>query len=87
MPSLHGIEISILTQSEVGRLPEYPHPDGFKAHVNLCATPDTTGDKFPQTYPNESPSTLAKVNSDVSVYIPSVPGLYQPTSFRLVVVY
>lgn len=66
MPSFRGIDISILAPSEVGQLPEYPHPEG--ASVQLDTRKDT----------NEDPSQVQKMNPMVSVYIPSVPGSEKP---------
>lgn len=79
MPSFHGIEVSVLTQSDVGRLPEYPHPNGTKSSFQPRASPGTTGHQSPQEAPvDEVLAGSVEEESTVSVYIPSVPGLDQP---------
>ncbi|KAG8159118.1 hypothetical protein KVR01_010779 [Diaporthe batatas] len=62
MPSFRGIDISILAPSEVGKLPEYLHPEGASVQLGTCKDN------------NEDPSRVRKINPRVSVYIPSVPG-------------
>lgn len=79
MPSFRGIEASIGTQSSVGRLPEYPHPDG--SSYQLC---DTKGvSRYGQPSPREDdyqvvlddePTCLPISNPVMSVYVPSLPG-------------
>ncbi|KAI2781789.1 hypothetical protein F4815DRAFT_75251 [Daldinia loculata] len=87
MPSLRGIEISIVASSDIKRLPEYPHPDGssvrltrvgpgchdLRDKVRNGSHPSASSD-----HPNAEP-TLKKSNPRVSVYIPSSPG----SQFRL----
>ncbi|ROW11637.1 hypothetical protein VPNG_05569 [Cytospora leucostoma] len=69
MPSLRGIEISVLARSEAARLPEFPHPERYPAHTRALA--GTAGNGSP---PNFLDAPLTKVDTTVSVYIPSVPG-------------
>lgn len=79
MPSFRGIEVSILTKSEIGKLPEYPRPDEsclqpFKVHE----TPRS--DQVPLPVPDEQDSVenvtahVAKANQKISVYVQSLPG-------------
>ncbi|ROW06148.1 hypothetical protein VMCG_04680 [Cytospora schulzeri] len=74
MPSSQDIEVSILAQPDIGRLPEYPYPDGSQASIHLRAPNDTAGDKSTQTAHIIDSTRLTKAKSTVSVYIPSVPG-------------
>ncbi|KAF3061695.1 Oxidoreductase NAD-binding domain-containing protein 1 [Daldinia childiae] len=86
MPSLRGIEISIVASSDIKRLPEYPHPDGSSVRLTRVGPgchdlrdKVRNGSHFSSSkYPNAEP-TLKKSNPRVSVYIPSSPG----SQFRL----
>ncbi|KAJ0116241.1 hypothetical protein J7T55_005187 [Diaporthe amygdali] len=62
MPSFRGINVSILAELEVGKLPEYPHPDGSSVHLG------------PSDNVHQDPTRVSKVSPTISVYIPSVPG-------------
>lgn len=84
MPSLRGIEVSIVTQSSVGTLPEYPHPDepcyqepcAYKAPKDgqpaACA-PDQ------QDATENDPDLSHKASPRISVYVPSIPGTWPPS--------
>ncbi|KUI56778.1 hypothetical protein VP1G_04095 [Cytospora mali] len=72
MPSLRGIEVSVLAQLEAEELPEYPHPDGSSAY--LRGLNDTAGDNSPRAAPDVEPALLTRSNPTVAVYIPSLPG-------------
>lgn len=63
MPSFRGINVSILAELEVGKLPEYPHPDGSSVHLG------------PSDNVHQDPTRVSKVSPTISVYIPSVPGM------------
>ncbi|KAI0854378.1 hypothetical protein F5Y00DRAFT_267574 [Daldinia vernicosa] len=87
MPSLRGIEISIVASSDIKRLPEYPHPDGSSVRlIRVGPGCHDLRDKVrnglhlspSSNYLNAEP-TLRKSNPRVSVYIPSSPG----SQFRL----
>ena len=85
MPLFRGIDVTILAQSELTRLPEFPHPDGSSVHPH--APDDSAGDEFPQTVCDVGSAHLTKANPTVSVYIPSVPGSQQHSSSKVLVVY
>lgn len=80
MPSFRGIEVSILTQSEIGRLPEYPHPDGYPSplrdpnNILQDETPKSREDDEQVTV-DHSPIEAPRDNPMISVYVPSLPGL------------
>lgn len=79
MPSFRGIEIAILTQSEIGKLPEYPHPDG-SCFQSLGAHEDSCDGQTPSSVPgNEDtvandPADVLNFNPRIAVYVPSRPG-------------
>ncbi|KAI0135285.1 hypothetical protein F4814DRAFT_400449 [Daldinia grandis] len=82
MPSLRGIDISIVASSDIKRLPEYPHPDGSSVRLtrvgpgchDLRDKVRNSSHLSPSSeYPNPEP-TLKKSNPRASVYIPSSPG-------------
>lgn len=80
MPSFRGIEISVFTQSVIGRLPEYPHPEGpsFQHALNDISIESHVPLDHDQ-------ASLKKENTMVSIYIPSVPGqLRFPRRLQLV---
>ncbi|KAI3396122.1 hypothetical protein diail_453 [Diaporthe ilicicola] len=62
MPSFRGIDVSVLAESEVGKLPEYPHPEGSSVYLRHLGNDD------------QDTKRVSEVNPTVSVYIPSVPG-------------
>lgn len=80
MPSFRGIEISIVTQSGIGRLPEYPYPE--ESRFQPLETPSTAAcvDQQPSSVPEDgsavasSSTILWDSDPKVSVYIPSLPG-------------
>ncbi|KAJ4389317.1 hypothetical protein N0V93_006783 [Gnomoniopsis smithogilvyi] len=79
MPSFRGIDISIITQSEFGRLPEYPHPDG--SYFQSLATKQAAGQSQPPSSEPGNEDAIANGSANVgdpdariSVYIPSLPG-------------
>lgn len=81
MPSFRGIEISIVTQSEFGRLPEYPHPVG--SCVQSLGKHEATNDGHQLSFVSGREDAVANGSTDarhpsskVSVYIPSLPGPY-----------
>ncbi|CAN8095540.1 unnamed protein product [Discula destructiva] len=76
MPLFRGIEVSILTQSLTGRLPEYPHPDG-----SGFQKPDNAGevseDGRSASLLPDNPDAVEhdpNASSRISVYVPSLPG-------------
>lgn len=79
MPFFRGIEASIGTQSDVGRLPEYPHPDD--SSYQICDTNGASQDGQPNPHEDdnhvafeEKPTRLPISNPMMSVYVPSLPG-------------
>lgn len=78
MPALRGIEARVVTQSQIGNLPEFPHPDGLSYQLQ----PDTLSVDYAsheQTMVEATQPTghIPKTNSTVSVYVPSLPGLFR----------
>ncbi|OTA52064.1 hypothetical protein K449DRAFT_379764 [Hypoxylon sp. EC38] len=83
MPSLRGIEISVVPSSGLKKLPEYPHPDGSSVCLMRVGTdlgnlrnrgqinppPSATS-----SYPHTNLTLPKKTNPRISVYIPSIPG-------------
>lgn len=84
MPSLRGIEISIITQSEFGRLPEYPYPEQYSLQSPQKSSSVARDDQQPCFVPADDgteangSAMLWESKPKVSVYIPSLPG---PPSF------
>ncbi|KAI1205985.1 uncharacterized protein F4807DRAFT_249457 [Annulohypoxylon truncatum] len=83
MPSFRGIEISIITTSDVRKLPEYPHPDGSSVRLMRVGTGlndlrnggRTSPHPFAvSSFSDADPTRQKKVNPRISVYIPSSPG-------------
>ncbi|KAI1462495.1 hypothetical protein F4805DRAFT_136793 [Annulohypoxylon moriforme] len=83
MPSFRGIEISIITCSDVRKLPEYPHPDGSSVRLMRIGTGlndlRNGGRASPHpfavsSFSDSDPTRQKKVNPRISVYIPSSPG-------------
>lgn len=79
MPSLRGIKISIITQSDFGRLPEYPRPE------HSVAARDDQQPSFVPVHDGaeaNGSAMLSESKPKVSVYIPSLPG--SPSLFSLI---
>ncbi|KAF3770692.1 hypothetical protein M406DRAFT_240032, partial [Cryphonectria parasitica EP155] len=79
MPLLQGIEVTIVTQSELGQLPEYPHPDGssFQSRRLRDNKPDDQSNSCDGDFQNrvaDDPAHASGTDSTVSVYVPSLPG-------------
>ncbi|KAI1097055.1 hypothetical protein F5B19DRAFT_17862 [Rostrohypoxylon terebratum] len=83
MPSFRGIEISIITTSDVRKLPEYPHPDGSSVRLMRVGAGlndlRNRGRASPHpfavsSFSDADPTRQKKVNPRTSVYIPSSPG-------------
>ncbi|KAI1447231.1 hypothetical protein F5Y02DRAFT_424901 [Annulohypoxylon stygium] len=83
MPSFRGIEMSIITTSDVRKLPEYPHPDGSSVRLMRVGTGlndlRNGGRASPlpfavSSFSDADPTRQKKVNPRTSVYIPSSPG-------------
>lgn len=80
MPSFRGIEISIVTQSDFGRLPEYPHPEEPRFQsLGTLNTKACVGNQPASVPEDESAAASGSAmiwDSDpkISVYIPSLPG-------------
>ncbi|KAI0881176.1 uncharacterized protein GGS22DRAFT_173545 [Annulohypoxylon maeteangense] len=83
MPFFRGIEISIITSSDVRKLPEYPHPDGSSVRLMRVGTGlndlRNGGRASPHSltvsrFSDADPTRQKKVNPRISVYIPSSPG-------------
>lgn len=80
MPSFRGIGISIVSQSEIGRLPEYPYPE--ESRFQSLGTPSTAAcvGQQPSFVPEDESAVASSSamnrdsNPKVSVYIPSLPG-------------
>ncbi|KAJ4425238.1 hypothetical protein N0V82_000048 [Gnomoniopsis sp. IMI 355080] len=79
MPSFRGIEISIVTQSEFGRLPEYPYP-GACCNQFIGKQQAAGHGRPPFFVPGgedaivDGAENASASNSKISVYIPSLPG-------------
>lgn len=79
MPSFRGIDVSIATQSEFGRLPEYPLPNG-PCSPSLGTNEIAGGDQSRSLRHDDGEAVadgFAKIgdsDSKISVYIPSLPG-------------
>lgn len=78
MPCLRGIEVSLTTEPNDERIPEYPHPEGTSAQILGFAhhgRVTSVGSKS-QLGCTNGPAIQKKTGPIVSVYIPSIPGWF-----------
>ncbi|KXX75705.1 hypothetical protein MMYC01_206611 [Madurella mycetomatis] len=76
MPCLRGVEVSLTTEPDDERIPEYPHPEGTSARILEFAhhgRVTSIGSKS-QLGCTNGPAIQQKTGPIVSVYIPSIPG-------------
>lgn len=83
MPCFRGIDVFIGTESEVGRLPEYPHPDSSSVSLVHRGQPASSPSSRPSAVhlgSERTPTGGAKANPRISMYVPSLPGKWPPFS-------
>lgn len=73
MPVFEGIEVSIVTRSEIGQLPEYPYPDDSTDKLR-DGHPCPFKDGIQDVVECDEADPFA-AESMVSVYVPSLPGM------------
>ncbi|KAF5595432.1 hypothetical protein FPCIR_4470 [Fusarium pseudocircinatum] len=74
MPSLEGIEVAIVTQSELAKLPEFPLSDSSSQSVLPSADQLSCSSLAASSRLGSLPRQLRKTSPRISVYIPSDPG-------------
>lgn len=73
MPFFRGVDMSIIAQSDSKKLPEFPHSEASSVGILPFGRSST---------PAESAGTdtdllrIQKVSPQMSVYVPSVPGMF-----------
>ncbi|PSR80594.1 hypothetical protein BD289DRAFT_61871 [Coniella lustricola] len=75
MPVFEGIEVSIVTRSEIGQLPEYPYPDGATDKLRKRDT-SPLGKETQEDVAEWDQGDPLGGKSVVSVYVPSLPGAH-----------
>ncbi|SPN98842.1 uncharacterized protein DNG_01883 [Cephalotrichum gorgonifer] len=76
MPCFRGIDVFVGAESELQRLPEYPHPDSASVSLVVREQPTSPpGSPSPSCHSGTdgSPARISKINPRISVYIPSLP--------------
>ncbi|CAM1510284.1 Fc.00g006190.m01.CDS01 [Cosmosporella sp. VM-42] len=75
MPCFRGVDVSIFTQSDPGRLPEFSHPDASSVRLlpplDWPPSPQSSG---PAGSSDSDSTHIQKASPRISVYIPSIPG-------------
>lgn len=91
MPCFRGIDLSIGTDSELGILPEFPHPESASVGLVLpdqAASAPGSRSSFIHSVRDGKPVKVTKINPRVSMYIPSLPGawplFHHRVSYRVV---
>ncbi|CAK7267001.1 hypothetical protein SEPCBS119000_002315 [Sporothrix epigloea] len=90
MPCFRGIELSIVEASEHSVLPEFPHPDGSSIRLGGLQSSRYSGAVFLSPRRQDKASDRLSVDAQgradprISVYIPSVPGIFRSFSSRSV---
>ncbi|KAF5620284.1 uncharacterized protein FTJAE_11695 [Fusarium tjaetaba] len=74
MPSLEGIEVAIVTQSELAKLPEFPLSDSSSQSVLPSTNQLSCSSLAASSRLGSLPRPLLKTSPRISVYIPSDPG-------------
>ncbi|KAF7558579.1 hypothetical protein G7046_g5581 [Stylonectria norvegica] len=74
MPCFRGIDVSIVTQSASGKLPEFPHPDASSVRILAPSGCPPSPQQTSSDCSDSESIRLQKTNPRISVYIPSVPG-------------
>jgi hypothetical protein len=75
MPSLEGIEVAIVTQSELTKLPEFPLSNSSYQGVLPFADQLSCSSLAASSRLGSLPRQLRNTSPRISVYIPSDPGL------------
>lgn len=75
MPSLEGIEVAIVTQPELAKLPEFPLSDSSSHSVLPSADQLYCLSLAASSRLDSLPHQLRKTSPRISVYVPSDPGL------------
>jgi hypothetical protein len=75
MPSFEGIEVAIVTQPELAKLPEFPLSDSSSQSVLPSVDQLSHSSLAGSSRLRSLPHQLRKTSPRISVYIPSDPGL------------
>ncbi|KAG4266971.1 hypothetical protein FPRO04_04583 [Fusarium proliferatum] len=74
MPSLEGIEVAMVTQPELAKLPEFPLSDSSSRSVLPSADQLSCSSLAASSRLGSLPRQLRKASPRISVYVPSDPG-------------